>query len=124
VQVNDMEAVRGLCVHQCKARGAWCCSPGDLAPLLLPLLLSPILTCLSPHSYPGTTCLPGALKCRSFAVGLVLADVTTFSLPCLTEFQTLTIFDLNCNFNRNTFYRLYKIVKIIDYTLYIIKMYL
>jgi hypothetical protein len=119
VQVSDTEAVGELRVRQREAGGL---APGDLAPLLLPLLLSPILPSLSPHSYPGTTCPPGASECRSFVVGLVLADVTT--LPRLTEFQTPTIFDHNRNFNRNTFYRLHKIVKIIDCTLYIIEMYL
>ena len=119
-----MEAVGGLRIRQRKAAGL------GVAHLvtwhLLPLLLSPILPSLSLHSCLGSTCLLGALECLLFAVGLVLVNVTTFrvGLPRLTEFQTLTIFDHNRNFNRNTFYRLHKIVKIIDYTLFIIEMYL
>ena len=93
---------------------------------LLPLLLPPILPSLSPHACLGTTCPLGVPECLSFAVSLVLVNVITFRvcLPRLTEFQTPTIFDHNRNFNRNTFYRLHKIVKIIDYTLFTIKMYL
>ena len=105
-----MEAVGGLRVCQRKAAGL------GVAHLvtwhLLPLLLSPIHPSLSPHSCLGSTCLPGVPECLSFAAGL-LVDVITFrvSLPHLTEFQTPTIFDHNRNFNRNTFYRLHKIVK-------------
>ena len=116
-----MEVVGGLCVRQHKA---WCCSPGDLAPAATPsLTYSPLpLSPLLPWIHLPT----GGAGVSSFMVGLVLVDVITFrvSLPRLTEFQTPTIFDHNRNFKCNTFYRLHKIVKIIDYTSFIIEMYL
>jgi len=44
--------------------------------------------------------------------------------PLWAEFQTLNIFNHNCDFNCNPFYGLPKIVKIIHCTLYIINMYI
>ena len=95
----------------------WCCLPGDLAPQLLPLLFSPILL-LYPTPTPPWNHLAGGIG-MSFVRGRFGAGRcdSTFGLPRLAEFQTPTIFDHNRDSNRNTFYRLPKMGKIINWTL-------
>jgi hypothetical protein len=54
VRVNDIDAVGGLHVRQREAGALGVAHlQGDMASLLLPLLLSPILPFLSTHSHPS-----------------------------------------------------------------------